>query len=157
MTTTTKRFALLAAQALIVTSLGAKLLIDRAWQPRAWVKTMPVDPNAPIRGRYLSMRIEVDAALDLAGRDVSLRVQDGRLTAVRSGAPTGLRLRTDRRDPRAALQLERPLAFFLPEHAADPSRRGTGEELWMEVTVPERGAPRPIRLGIKKDGTLMPL
>src|SRR6201988_1296779 len=29
-----------------------------------------------------------------------------------------------------------PVAFFLPEHAMDPSVRNAGEESWMEVTVP---------------------
>jgi hypothetical protein len=39
----------------------------------------------------------------------------------------------------------------------DPSRREPDEELWVEVTVPARGAPRPIRLGVKKNGVVTPL
>jgi hypothetical protein len=50
-----------------------------------------------------------------------------------------------------------PVAFFIPEHVLDPSRRPAGEELWVEVTVPGKGPPRPIRLGVKKDGALTPL
>ena len=50
-----------------------------------------------------------------------------------------------------------PIAFFIPEHVPDPSRRQIGEELWVEVTVPEKGPPRPIRLGVKKSGVLTPL
>ncbi|MDO8502713.1 MAG: hypothetical protein Q7S20_12800 [Gemmatimonadaceae bacterium] len=53
--------------------------------------------------------------------------------------------------------LEQPLAYFIPEHVTDPSRRAAREELWVEVTIPRRGAPRPIRLGVKKDGVLTPL
>jgi hypothetical protein len=38
----------------------------------------------------------------------------------------------------------------------DPSIRAPGEELWVEVTLPRRGPPRPIRLGVKKDGVMIP-
>lgn len=47
--------------------------------------------------------------------------------------------------------------YFLPEHSPDPSRRPQGEELWMEATIPRKGPPRPIRLGVKKGGVLTPL
>ena len=53
-----------------------------------------------------------------------------------------------RRSPRLA----EPVAFFIPEHVPDPSRRPAGEELWAEVTIPRSGPPRPIRLGVMKDG-----
>ena len=49
------------------------------------------------------------------------------------------------------------LAYFIPEHAADPSIRPADEELWAEVTVPRKGPPRPIQLGVKKNGILTPL
>jgi hypothetical protein len=39
----------------------------------------------------------------------------------------------------------------------DPSRRQRGEEPWVEITIPRAGAPRPIRLGVRKDGQLTPL
>ena len=50
-----------------------------------------------------------------------------------------------------------PVAFFIPEHVPDPSQRRPGEELWAEVTVPRTGPPRPIRLGVKRNGELTPL
>jgi len=100
----------------LLLSLGAKLLIDRATLPRVWALTAPYDPNLPIRGRYLALRVKIN----------------GRF-------------------------LDEPVAFFIPEHVPDPSRRAPGEELWAEVTVPEKGPPRPIRLGIKRDGVLTPL
>ena len=56
-----------------------------------------------------------------------------------------------------AANLDQPLAFFIPEYVPDPSVRAPGEELWVEVTLPKQGAPRPIRLGVKKDGVLTPL
>ena len=48
--------------------------------------------------------------------------------------------------------LTEPLAFFIPEDVPDPSMRSPGEELWVKVTVPPRGAPRPIELGVSRGG-----
>ena len=64
-----------------------------------------------------------------------------------STSPAGLRVVT----------LLDVLAYFIPEHVADPSRRPAGEELWVEVTQPRKGPLRPIRLGVRKDGVLTPL
>ena len=100
--------------AAIVASLGAKLLYDRATRPRQWVHVLPVDPDLPIRGRYVRLRIEGRA-------------------------------------------LNEQIAFFIPEHVPDPSIRQPGEELWAEVTLPKKGPPRPIRLGVMKGGVLTPL
>jgi hypothetical protein len=50
--------------------------------------------------------------------------------------------------------------FFVPEHARPfENARFTpnSPELWAEVTIPSKGPPRPIRLGLKKDGRLEPL
>jgi uncharacterized membrane-anchored protein len=99
----------------IVGVLGAKLLIDRERFPRAWVETAPVDPDLPIRGRYVRLRL--------------LAPHDGEV-----------------------------VAYFIPEDVADPSIRPAGETLWVEVTVPRDGPPRPIRLGVRRgDGDIEPL
>lgn len=50
-----------------------------------------------------------------------------------------------------------PVVFFIPPNVPDPSRRPAGEELWVEVSIPKRGTPRPIQLGVKRDGILTPL
>ena len=101
-------------QCLIVLSLAGKYAIDRERLPRVWARALPADPNLPIRGRYVSLRLE-------------------------------------------GWTLREPVAFFIPEHVPDPSRRSTGEELWVEVSVPRSGPPRPIRLAVKKNGVLTPL
>ena len=51
---------------------------------------------------------------------------------------------------------EQPVLVFIPEHANVPILKA-GQEMWVEVTVPAKGPPRPIRIGIKKDGALLPL
>lgn len=48
------------------------------------------------------------------------------------------------------LAMYQPVAYFIPEHIPDPSIRPNDEELWVEVTIPKKGPPRPIRLGVKK-------
>jgi hypothetical protein len=142
----------------LVASLGAKLQIDRVTRPRVWARTVPVDPDSPLRGRYVRLRVQVDAEESVFGdqsfQNVRLVVQGQSLGVAAEPAGTGgLVLRT--RD--GTTVLEPPLAFFIPEHVPDPSIRQSGEELWVEVTVPKAGAPRPIRLGVKKDGVITPL
>ena len=57
MTRTRKGLILAAFQCLLVLSLSGKLLYDRSTRPRVWVKTAQWDPNLPIRGRYLALRL----------------------------------------------------------------------------------------------------
>jgi hypothetical protein len=84
---------------------------------------------------------------------VRLTTENGRLVA--HSSPNGTEAIWRRRPD--LWVLSEPVAFFIPEHAKDPSIRAAGEELWVEVSVPRKGPPRPIRLGVKKDGVLTPL
>jgi len=182
---TRKGLLLAALHVAIVLSLGAKLLVDRAIRPRAWARVAPVDPDLPIRGRYLRLQIEaslgpgfsvpsaskhVDQNARVYADDwfpVGLDVRDQQLVAVAPPPDAGSNViyaSVDRLIGRRAesptvasmVWLVEPVAYFIPEHAEDPSRR-QGEELWVEVTIPRSGAPRPIRLGVKKNGVLTPL
>ena len=45
----------------------------------------------------------------------------------------------------------------VPEHVADPSDRQPGEELGEETTLPKKGLPWPLKLGVEKSGRLAPL
>jgi len=255
----------------LVSSLGAKLLYDRATRPRVWIRTAPYDPSLPIRGRYVSLQLQVEArgfapTADSAPLPARLSIENERLLAtpgdersehhvsfgrrqpwvadpevtqryglqrsdlvepqlakhlgiaggvfakeVRSGsalAQAGLQagdvlLRIDgqatttwpelsralqppqgkqelawdvlRGHQRTSLKvsvpasqdgallegsalLAQPVLFFIPEHVLDPARRPAGEELWVELTVPKQGPPRPVRLGVKKGhGPIEPL
>ncbi len=111
--------ALALVQVLLVGALGGKLLLDRERYPRVWVETEPVDPDLPIRGRYVRLGLVPD------GEHIPEPVT---------------------------------VAYFIPEDIADPSVRPEGEALWVEVTVPPSGPPRPIRLGVRRgDGEIEPL
>src|SRR5207245_1773505 len=115
-----------------------------------------------IRGRYVRLNVEAVPSSDLRSREsqvapIALSVRDGRLVAAPATGSSRLTARFVERAGERVAVVNEPLAYFIPEHVADPSRRAAGEELWVEVTIPRAGAPRPIRLGVKKDGLLTPL
>ena len=156
----------------IVASLGAKLLYDRSTQPRVWALAAPYDPNLPIRGRYVRVQLVVEprgiqetkpALGQPLPKSVTLRVEADRLVAEpnpqeRGYDPSALHVQFIQRRGETLAVLDRPVAFFIPEHIPDPSIRQPDEELWVEVTIPKKGPPRPIRLGVKKgDWPITPL
>jgi hypothetical protein len=59
--------------------------------------------------------------------------------------------------PCDAMRLDEPVDFFIPEHALDPLPLQKNQELWIEVTVPPKGPPRPIQLALKQEGNWRPL
>ena len=172
MTPLLKGLIVAAVQIALVASLGAKLLYDRATRPRVWARTAPYDPNLPIRGRYVSLQLIVEArgvtapatgAKWQAPQVVTLRLENNRLIAEATSKlvdfdANDLHLRfIDRRGEKLAV-LYQPVAFFIPENIPDPSSRAADEDLWVEVTIPRKGPPRPIQLGVKKgDGPIVPM
>jgi hypothetical protein len=56
-----------------------------------------------------------------------------------------------------ALHVVAPVDFYIAEHAADPTPLKQGQELWIEVTIPAQGPPRPVQLALKQDGAWKPL
>ena len=166
-----KGILLAVIQVALVLSLGLKLLIDRTRYPRVWAETIAYDPDSPIRGRYLAVRLQVDGdhvySEPLADpslqnrwtehRNVKLAVENSHLVAFPSEEWTGLQIARWKQAGRTMVALEEPVDFYLPEHVPDPSRPTAGERLWVEVTIPPKGPPRPIQLGLKKDGVLTPL
>jgi hypothetical protein len=171
---------LAAIHALVLSSLAAILLVERAVWPRVWVRTALDDSLSPPRGHYVSLRIEVDAGSELFGRQVALSVQTysvpvdativigegqrhSRLVAQEATTLTGLRLLGGVRRPSVGgiyvptpLRLDPPLTVFLPAQWSSLWPRLSDEEVWVEVTVPPRGSPRPIRAGLKKGVILTP-
>lgn len=159
MTPLAKGLVVGAAQVLLVAGIGAKFLSDRATYPRLWVETAPYDPVMPIRGRYVSIALRVDAERAPPGADADrapnlflarLEARGDRLVAVQDDERGRHWVRSGRCGERSCWQLAEPLAYFIPEHAVDPSRPQDGATVWAEVTLPPTGAPRPIRLEARK-------
>lgn len=155
-------------QILLVCSLGAKLLYDRATRPRIWVEGVSYDPSLPIRGRYLALQAKVETDISTgdaaASKDFYTGYQPARLE-VRNGK---LFAAKDDRSPdyisiwkvrgQVVTAVSEPSLFFIPDTANDPTRLKPGEHIWFEATIPKKGPPRPIRLAISKaDGTFTPL
>lgn len=164
MTGLAKGVAVAVVHILIVSSLGAKLLYDRATRPRVWVRTGSVDPDLPIRGRYLTLRMQVQAPwlVHDSGNwerdNVTLGVENRSLIAYKSDKDTGVSISTWNSRVRNSdvTYLDQTVAFFLPEHA-DLPRLTRGDEIWAECTVPKKGPPRPIQLAVKHGTEWTPL
>lgn len=155
----------------LVSTLGAKLLYDRKTMPRVWVRAAPYDPSLPIRGRYVNLQLIVEPhgikepkpGQEWQSQAAVLRVEEGRLLAEgkEQSHPydsSDLHMRFIKLGDEHVAALSERVAFFIPEGIADPSRRSPGEQMWVEATIPKKGIPRPIRLGVRKDnGPIVPL
>jgi hypothetical protein len=170
---------LLVVQLVLVLSIAGKYVYERKICPRVWVRTVQIDPNLPFRGRYLALRLTVDAcglphneAASLGGRGVSLphttgwrwrvkpEARAGKLIAVLAGDDVRPELTQEltqlgERCDRATLM--EFADYFIGDRAKSPFPLKPKEELWVEVTVPPSGPPRPIQLAISSDAGFKPL
>jgi hypothetical protein len=158
-------------QIVLILSLGGKLLYDRQTRPRVWALSEVYDPDLPIRGRYLSERLRLPTQgfvyRESNQKSLSdwymnrywayLEVRDGQLLAKQQGSGSGQWVYLHKNSDGSIVAFtEEPVLVFIPEHADVPTLK-TGQEMWVEVTVPTKGPPRPIRIGIKSNGVLTPL
>ncbi len=149
----------------LLLSLGGQLLLDRATRPRGWILSEPVDPYLPIRGRYVNLALLVPAPEVPAGQSrpwsgerLVLRSEAARVRAELAGPGTPRSRSLPATPQDKHWRLGPSVAYFIPPGVADPSRRQDGEQLWVEVTLPAQGPPRPIRLGVQRgDGPIKPL
>ena len=87
----------------------------------------------------------------------ALEIQDGQLIAKQGGSGPGQWIYAHKNhDGTIVAIVEEPVLIFVPDGADIPNLK-SGQEMWVEVTVPAKGPPRPIRIGIKRDGILAPL
>ncbi len=171
--------ALLVIQLALVSLIAAKYLYQRSTCPRVWTRAAAYDPEMVMRGRYLSLQLTVNACGSTlpAARPAEgwrnpsfepvvwfpakLKVENNQLVAVRIAEEEGRNAVNTVLVPRGAscdaLRLQQPVDFYIAEHAADPTRTRPCQELWIEVTVPPQGPPRPLQLALKEDGVWKPL
>jgi hypothetical protein len=177
MKTLHRGLAVMLLHIVIVSSLGAKLLYDRGHRPRVWVQVANYDPDLPIRGRYLSLNLEVPTegitlskssnsySKDKNGNPIywemanpsrcDLVLRNNVLTAVGHEDGEYFIFVRERTGQPGVLVVDTRTPFFIPEHLDTGAIRGSAE-LWMEATIPRRGPPRPIRLAAKKNGVMVP-
>jgi hypothetical protein len=93
--------------------------------------------------------------------DARLKVDANSLIAVRPEGSEDTRgavpVLTAPGSPCDEMRLERRVDFYIPESAQSPLPLRPGQELWAEVTVPKKGAPRPLQLAVKENGEWKPL
>lgn len=166
-----RSWVLVVVQLVLVLSVAGKYLLERRTCPRVWVRATQVDPVQPLRGRYLALRMSVDtcglprdkgmwtpgyrdgvAKVGAGGWEwgATLAAKGGRLTAQVDGRPRSpsemqqvVLVASDRCD-RASLTSQ--AEYFVSDQARVPFPLKAGEELWVEVTVPPSGPPRPIQM-----------
>ena len=173
---------LMAIQLLLVLSVAGKYLYERKVCPRIWTRATQFDPNSPLRGRYLALQLVMNGCAlprdashytegykDYYGKatpgywmwDVSLDVKDGHLTPQLAD-----HLRGPKDIQRVTLQEGKPCdrsllssqeEYFIPDTAKGPFSLKTGQELWVEVTIPPSGPPRPIQIALSSEGRFAPL
>lgn len=86
---------------------------------------------------------------------VNLKVENNKLIAVRVVGEDPLAGEEVWIAPGAScdqMHLNAPVDFFIPDTAKSPLPLRKGQELWMEVTVPPKGPPRPLQLALKDNG-----
>ena len=179
MTQRNRGIILLVAQLVLVLSIAGKYVYERKVCPRVWVRTAQFDPDLPFRGRYLALGLTINACglphnadASLGGPGVSLahttgwgwrvkpEARAGKLIAVLAGDDVRPELtqqltQSGERCDRAALMGFAD--YFIGDRAKSPFPLKANEELWVEVTVPPSGPPRPIQLAISSDAGFKPL
>ncbi|WP_109485521.1 GDYXXLXY domain-containing protein [Occallatibacter savannae] len=90
-----------------------------------------------------------------------LGVKDNKLIAIRVPEPESTtstqNVAASPGSPCDQMRLAVPVDFYISEHASDPTFLKKGQELWIEVTVPPKGPPRPLQLALKDNGAWKPL
>ncbi len=181
MTRTQRAIALLLVQAALVLSIAGKYIYERKTCPRVWVRSAQYDPNMPLRGRYLSLQLSVDACAlphDESYHSGAINgsnppdpgywrwnvrpvAQNGKLVPLLASYDERPEL-TDEltvwgHRPCNRATLAKTVDYFIDDAAKTPFPLKKGEELWVEVTVPPMGPPRPIQLALSKAGAFTPL
>ncbi len=138
--------------------LSLRLTVDgcESTLPSARLARFPRNVDGTTRPDGYSIR-----AVPWFSFQASLKVESNRLLAIRLQNPRnssdGIRVVAEPEARCEQMQLAKPVDFYVAEHAASPTELKPGQELWVEVTVPPGGPPRPIQLALKDNGAWKPL
>jgi hypothetical protein len=137
--------------------LSLQLAVDgcQSTLPSAKLATFPRDFNGAVKPGPFMVRpqpVEFRANLKVENNKlVTLRIEgqeDPTAGEEISAMPGG---------PCDQMNLTSGTYFFIAEHAQSPLPLQPGQELWIEVTIPPKGPPRPIQLALKDHGAWKPL
>ena len=137
--------------------LSAHLEVDGCGStlPSATHAQFPRDINGAVKpGPYVVRGAAVNF-------NANLKVENNRLIAVRiegnNNPNDGQQVWAENDAPCDQMNLISVTDFFISENASSPLPLKQGQELWIEVTLPPKGAPRPIQLAVKDNGVWKPL
>jgi uncharacterized membrane-anchored protein len=138
--------------------LSLQLTVDgcQSTLPKASQARFPRDINgAAVPGPYA---VQASQRVDFLAR---LEVQGGKLEAIRipdeDKGGRGLMISGVPGAPCDQMRVNQPVDLYIAEHARNPVPVKAGQELWVEVTLPPKGSPRPTQLAIKQNGVWTPL
>lgn len=93
--------------------------------------------------------------------DAMLQVQNGALQAVyiqnEERRHLGQIVYAQPGKPCDDMRLLKPVNFYIPDNAPSLLPLKHDQELWVELTIPPEGPPRPIQLALKSNGSWQPL
>jgi hypothetical protein len=138
--------------------LSLQLMVDgcQSTLPSAKMATFPRNFDGTTKPNGFSIRtpfsVNFPARLQVEGNHLyAIRLQDP------ENSSAGVTVEALPGSSCAEMRLESPVAFYIAEKAASPAPLKPGQELWIEVTVPRTGPPRPIQLALKDGGAWKPL
>lgn len=138
--------------------LSLQLVVDgcSSTLPSAKQAEFPRDVNgAAVNGKY-----GITYA-DYSEFPAELKVIDNHLAAIHMRDPkdnrSSQRVTTWRAASCDQMRLVAPVYFYIAEHAKSPLPLARVAELWIEVTVPPKGPPRPIQMALKQNSVWEPL
>lgn len=138
--------------------LSLQLTVDgcRSTLPSAKMARFPRNVDGTTRPDGYSIRAPL-----MVQFPASLKVEGDKLVAIRLQNPRnrydGLAVEGEPGARCEDMRLVAPVDFYIAEHAAVPTPLKPGQELWIEVTVPHNGPPRPVQLALKDNGAWKPL
>ena len=136
--------------------IATQLMVDacQSTLPSAKGAQFPRDVNGAIRpGPYVMRPAAVNFRADL-------KVENNKLIALRvegEDSQAGEEVWAAPGAPCDKMRLTTPTNFYVAEHAQSPLPLRPGQELWIEVTVPPKGPPRPLQMAVKDNGVWRPL
>jgi hypothetical protein len=138
--------------------LSVQLVVNgcQSTLPSAKLARMPHDVNGVPTGTEYS--VNAPGQFDFSAY---LKVEGNTLKAIKlpewKDASAGQRVMASPGSACDNLRLEQPVDFYIAEHAVSPTPVKAGQELWIEVTIPPKGPPRPMQLALKENGNWRPL
>ncbi len=137
--------------------LSLQLRVDgcQSTLPSAKLATFPRDFNGAVKPGPYTLRQNTSRFR------ANLKVEKNTLVAVRVEGqedPTaGEEVEGIGGVPCDQMRLDESTDYYIPDTAKSPLPLKASQELWIEVTVPPEGPPRPLQLALKDNGAWKPL